>query len=112
LALEKDNAAIGAGLVSEIHIGIEASPVEEFDGPAGDLSRCPVEWAIEGLEIGKNPVVSRFSVLADRDACELAFGRYEPHGIHCCSAKRRSSGLQFVRLRPARVLDFLEGIGF
>ena len=43
LAFEKDDAAIGASLVSEGYIGLETSPTTEFDGAAGNLSRRAVE---------------------------------------------------------------------
>ena len=81
LALEKDDAAIGAGLVSEGYIGLESSPAEEFDGAGGDLSRCAVEQAIERLEIDKNLIVNCLALVADGDARELAFGGDESHGV-------------------------------
>ena len=71
LALEKDNAAIGAGLVSKVYIGFEPSPAKDFDGVAGDLSRCAVERAIEGLEIGENLIVGGLTLVADGDTREL-----------------------------------------
>lgn len=112
LALKKDDAAIGTGLVSEVHIGVEPSPAKEFDGAAGDLSRCAVERAIEGLEIRKNLVVGCLALVADSGTSKLAFGGHESHGVDLDCAKPGGSVLQFIGLRPAGVFDFHESVGF
>ena len=77
MALEKDNAAIGARFISEGHIGFKAGPVIDFDRAAGDLSRCAVKQAIEGLEIGENLIVGRLALIADGDTREFAFSCHE-----------------------------------
>jgi len=112
LALEKDDAAIGAGLVSEVYISFEPSPAKDFDGTAGDLSWSAIERAIEGLEIGKNLVVGCLALVTDRDTCEFTFEGHESHRVDLCRAKRRSPGLQFIGLRSAGVLDLHEGVSF
>jgi hypothetical protein len=81
LALEEDDAAIGADLVAEFHIGFEPSPAKEFDGAAGNLTRCAGERALEGLKISKNLVVGCLVLVADSHTRELAFGGDESHGV-------------------------------
>lgn len=112
LALEKDDATIGAGLVSEVHIGFEPSPAKEFDGTAGDLSWCAIEWAVEGLEVVKNLVVGCLALVTDSDTSKLAFGGHESHRVDLDRAKPGGSVLQFIGLGPAGVFDFHEGVGF
>src|SRR5215510_2526648 len=65
LAFEKDNAAIGFGVVSKGHIGLKPSPFIKFDRAAGDLARCAVERTIEGLEIGHNLIVGGLALIAN-----------------------------------------------
>ena len=112
LALEKDDAAIGTGLISEGHISFEPSPAKNFDGTAGDLPWSAIERAIEGLEIGKNLVVGCLALVADSDTREFTFEGHESHRVDRCRAKRRSPGFQFIGLRSASVLDLHEGVGF